>query len=61
MTFILSRYLKCELYNPQFTPRFAVIMEAYLKGCGESMLKRFEKQVEMQMTLEDIGKQVERQ
>lgn len=46
------------MYNPQFTPRFAVIMEAYLKGCGESMLKRFEKQADMQMCLEDIGRQV---
>jgi len=31
-------YLKCEMYNPQYTARFAVIMEAYLKACGESML-----------------------
>ena len=26
------------MYNPQYTARFAVIMEAYLKACGESML-----------------------
>ena len=86
------RYLKCELYNPQYTARFAVIMEAYLKACGESMLvcysidqselkrtqnrhlllwigwfishniqsvqTKFIDQVEMQTTLENIGKQV---
>ena len=36
--FNLLRYLKCEMYNPQYTARFAVIMEAYLKACGKSML-----------------------
>ena len=39
--FCSSRYLKCEMYNPQYTARFAVIMEAYLKACGESMLVRY--------------------
>ena len=34
----LCRYLKCEMYNPQYTTRFGVILEAYLKGCGEAML-----------------------
>jgi phosphatidylinositol-4,5-bisphosphate 3-kinase len=53
-------YLKCEMYNPLFTPRFAVLLEAYLKGCGEAMLKRFESQLEMQTQLEEIGKQVEK-
>ena len=33
-------YLKCEMYNPQYTTRFGVILEAYLKGCGEDMLVR---------------------
>ena len=46
------------MYNPQYTTRFGVIMEAYLKGCGESMLKQFEDQVEMQTTLERIGMEV---
>ena len=32
------RYLKCEMYNPQYMARFGVILEAYLKGCGEVML-----------------------
>ena len=35
-----------------------MILEAYLKGCGESMLKQFEDQVEMQTTLERIGLEV---
>lgn len=52
-------YLKCELYNPLFTPRFGVLLEAYLKGCGEAMLRRFENQVDMQQCLEEIGGQVE--
>ena len=51
-------YLKCEMYNPQYTTRFGVILEAYLKGCGEEMLKQFEDQVEMQTTLEKIGMKV---
>lgn len=38
LTLFPLRYLKCEMYNPQFTARFAVIMEAYLKACGKSML-----------------------
>lgn len=46
------------MYNPLFTPRFGVLLEAYLKGCGQSMLQRFENQLEMQVQLEDIGKQV---
>ena len=44
------------MYNPLFTPRFAVLLEAYLKGCGEAMLQKFESQVELQMQLEEIGK-----
>ena len=81
--FNLLRYLKCEMYNPQYTARFAVIMEAYLKACGKSMLvgyyssrvvcpltrqwsnclwfffqTKFEEQVKIQATLENIGKQV---
>ena len=35
--------------------RFGVILEAYLKGCGEAMLRQFEHQVEMQTTLEEIA------
>lgn len=31
-------YLHCELRCPQYTPRLAVILEAYLIGCGEAML-----------------------
>ena len=54
----LNRYLRCELYNPLYVPRFAVLLEAYLKGCGEAMLKRFESQVDMQQRLEEIGRMV---
>ena len=35
-----------------------MILEAYLKGCGEAMLKQFEHQVEMQKTLEEIASEV---
>lgn len=38
--------------------RFGVILEAYLIGCGEAMLKQFEHQVEMQTTLEEIASEV---
>lgn len=54
-------YLKCEMYNPQYTPRFGVILEAYLKGCGETMLSRFTDQVEMQLSLEEIGETLKRE
>ena len=33
-------YLKCELHNPLYALRCGVILEAYLKGCGEDMLVR---------------------
>lgn len=46
------------MFNPLYMPRFAVLLEAYLKGCGEAMLHQFEKQVAMQTCLEEIGKQV---
>jgi len=32
------RYLKSEMHNRLHTARFSVILEAYLKGCGESCL-----------------------
>ena len=35
-----------------------MLLEAYLKGCGEAMLTRFENQVVMQQCLEEIGKRV---
>ncbi len=41
-----------------FIPRFAVLLEAYLKGCGKTMLQRYESQVDMQQQLEQIGRQV---
>ena len=34
----MYRYLKSEMHDAQYVPRFAVILEAYLKGCGEEML-----------------------
>jgi hypothetical protein len=48
-------YLKCELHNPLYAQRCGVILEAYLKGCGESMLRQFEDQVDIQMKLEEIA------
>ena len=48
-------YLRCEMVNPQYTTRFGVILEAYLTGCGEAMLRQFEHQAEMQTTLEEIA------
>ena len=43
------------MYNLQYMTRFGVILEAYLKGCGDAMLRQFEHQVEMQTTLEEIA------
>ena len=51
-------YLRCEMVNPQYTTRFGVILEAFLTGCGDAMLRQFEHQVEMQTTLEEIALEV---
>ena len=31
-------YLKSEMEHPGYKQRFGILLEAYLKGCGESML-----------------------
>ena len=34
----LYRYLRSEMHNSLHMARFSVILEAYLKGCGEALL-----------------------
>ena len=33
-------YLKSEMEHPGFKQRFGILLEAYLRGCGEAMLVR---------------------
>jgi phosphatidylinositol-4,5-bisphosphate 3-kinase len=51
-------YLKSEMDNPFFAARYAVLLEAYLKGCGNLMLRNFETQIQIQNKLESIGKEI---
>lgn len=31
------RYLRSEMDSPQFSQRFGILLESYLKGCGKNM------------------------
>ncbi|XP_062872106.1 phosphatidylinositol 4,5-bisphosphate 3-kinase catalytic subunit gamma isoform [Trichomycterus rosablanca] len=49
-------YLRSEVAGcPFFRQRMAVILEAYLLGCGESMLASFQRQVQVVMILRDVA------
>lgn len=48
-------YLRSEITaSPYFRDRFAVILEAYLLGCGQSMLEGFLKQVQVVESLQKV-------
>ncbi|XP_041080817.1 phosphatidylinositol 4,5-bisphosphate 3-kinase catalytic subunit gamma isoform-like [Polyodon spathula] len=48
-------YLRSEITaSPYFCDRFAVILEAYLLGCGQSMLEGFLKQVQVVESLHKV-------
>ena len=35
---IINRYLRSEMDSPEFSQRFGILLEAYLRGCGEGVL-----------------------
>lgn len=41
-----------------YQQRYAVLLEAYLRGCGEDMLKDFKKQVEMTEALQKVTREI---
>ncbi|XP_064400632.1 phosphatidylinositol 4,5-bisphosphate 3-kinase catalytic subunit gamma isoform-like isoform X2 [Halichondria panicea] len=51
-------YLRGEMQSPQYMLRFAVILEAYLKGCGEALLTKYMDHVTMQDSLVAIGQKL---
>lgn len=49
-------YLRSEVAGcPFFRQRMAVILEAYLLGCGEAMLTEFQRQVQVVNCLHDVA------
>ena len=34
-------YLKAEMEHPGYKQRFGILLEAYLRGCGDNMLVRY--------------------
>uniref|UniRef100_A0A3B3C1I5 Phosphatidylinositol-4,5-bisphosphate 3-kinase, catalytic subunit gamma n=1 Tax=Oryzias melastigma TaxID=30732 RepID=A0A3B3C1I5_ORYME len=52
-------FLRSEIaQSMHYQQRYAVLLEAYLRGCGESMLQDFRKQVEMTMALQRVTREV---
>lgn len=41
-----------------YQQRYAVILEAYLRGCGEAMLQDFRKQVEITEALQKVTREI---
>ncbi|KAL5517410.1 hypothetical protein EMCRGX_G002951 [Ephydatia muelleri] len=37
-------YLRSEMDSPEFSQRFGILLEAYLRGCGEGILKELQRQ-----------------
>ncbi|KAL2104125.1 hypothetical protein ACEWY4_000993 [Coilia grayii] len=54
-------YLRSEVAGcPFFRERMAVILEAYLMGCGQAMLSSFQQQVQVVDNLHDVASAVKR-
>ncbi|XP_067908280.1 phosphatidylinositol 4,5-bisphosphate 3-kinase catalytic subunit gamma isoform [Heterodontus francisci] len=54
-------YLRSEVTgSPYFCDRFAVILEAYLMGCGKSMLEGFHKQVQLVTSLSQVAIEIKK-
>ncbi|XP_066561021.1 phosphatidylinositol 4,5-bisphosphate 3-kinase catalytic subunit gamma isoform [Amia ocellicauda] len=52
-------FLRSEIaQSMHYQQRYAVILEAYLRGCGESMLQDFKKQVEITEALQKVTKEI---
>ncbi|XP_072329180.1 phosphatidylinositol 4,5-bisphosphate 3-kinase catalytic subunit gamma isoform isoform X2 [Scyliorhinus torazame] len=54
-------YLRCEVTgSPYFCDRFAVILEAYLMGCGQSVLEGLHKQVQLVNSLSHVATEIKK-
>ncbi|XP_038667942.1 phosphatidylinositol 4,5-bisphosphate 3-kinase catalytic subunit gamma isoform-like [Scyliorhinus canicula] len=54
-------YLRCEVTgSPYFCDRFAVILEAYLMGCGKSVLEGLHKQVQLVQSLSHVATEIKK-
>lgn len=52
-------FLRSEIaQSMHYQQRYAVLLEAYLRGCGEDMLKDFKKQVEMTEALQKVTREM---
>ncbi|KAK6488070.1 phosphatidylinositol 4,5-bisphosphate 3-kinase catalytic subunit gamma isoform [Huso huso] len=52
-------FLRSEIaQSMHYQQRYAVILEAYLRGCGEAMLHDFKKQVEITEALQKVTKEI---
>ncbi|KAI3366937.1 hypothetical protein L3Q82_009577 [Scortum barcoo] len=52
-------FLRSEIaQSMHYQQRYAVLLEAYLRGCGEDMLQDFRKQVEMTEALQRVTREV---
>ncbi|XP_039617126.1 phosphatidylinositol 4,5-bisphosphate 3-kinase catalytic subunit gamma isoform [Polypterus senegalus] len=56
---LLFWFLRSEIaQSMHYQQRYAVILEAYLRGCGEAMLQDFKKQVEVTKALQKVAKEI---
>ncbi|XP_035536942.1 phosphatidylinositol 4,5-bisphosphate 3-kinase catalytic subunit gamma isoform [Morone saxatilis] len=52
-------FLRSEIaQSMHYQQRYAVLLEAYLRGCGEDMLQDFRKQVEMTEALQKVTREI---
>lgn len=52
-------FLRSEIaQSMHYQQRYAVILEAYLRGCGDEMLQDFRKQVEITEALQKVTREV---
>lgn len=52
-------FLRSEIaQSMHYQQRYAVILEAYLRGCGEAMLQDFRKQVEITEALQKVTREI---
>jgi phosphatidylinositol-4,5-bisphosphate 3-kinase len=51
-------HLKSEMHVPEISERYALILETYLRGCGQDCVEELLKQQELVMSLHQIAKDV---
>lgn len=52
-------FLRSEIaQSMHYQQRYAVILEAYLRGCGDAMLQDFKKQVEITEALQKVTREI---